>query len=631
MKVLVSVLLSVLLISNPAFALLMRSDGVNWDNVERLKVSNNQLTKLGEQQYLIETGNGNRLANPNFLAVPYSTGWVVNTATPAEDNTFYFNPSKSLQLTLPSGSQTNLDFLSQTYTANSGDLAGGNLEVAIRLAKNVFQAGVTMQLCLDINAVQKNCYTIPKTTAATYFEYYGFNYPALQTTSPVTYRVYLRASYSGIVGPAAIINVQDAYFGPARNIGQAGPPNVFTAFLNSSGATNQTPNPWVNCSLTGSTGGVGYTCTFNNSMSGLSSIPSCGFNVADGTGVVNEGRVSSISTSGVSIYSNAASTYTRLNGLLTCTKTGSNQSQSAISISTMLQAWSGSITGGGWTTTANTYGDFSAGTGITLTPIKSENISVTAISGSLPGITFTPNFASKYYVCANGVVRNGTSGQASLVRLVDGSGNVINQGTKIDQNNASFDSSFSLCGILDATSTSPVSIKIQGRSSTGGSTTTLTSNDPQFPTTFTIVQITQGFPSPILTGSVVYDTAIRAEKSSGPTSVDYGTYSATVTAGTNAAPVTSPTTCNFSRIGTTVNVSCHIPVGCTTASGTNTEVTVSLPTATVNALTVAGTMGFTVVGESGRVIGSGSKALAQFACNIVGSYSRLINFQYQTQ
>ena len=47
-------------------------------------------------------------------------------------------------------------------------------------------------------------------------------------------------------------------------------------------------------------------------------------------------------------------------------------------------------------------------------------------------------------------------------------------------------------------------------------------------------------PATMLVGSVIADTNVKAEKGTGITTVDYGSFLSTVTAGTNAVSVTSP-------------------------------------------------------------------------------------------
>lgn len=130
-----------------------------------------------------------------------------------------------------------------------------------------------------------------------------------------------------------------------------------------------------------------------------------------------------------------------------------------------------------------------------------------------------------------------------------------------------------------------------------------------------------------VSGAVMGSTTVSNGGGSGLTTVESGTYSAVITGGTNAAVVTSPQTCNYLRIGKTVHVSCITSNGCTTASGTLTNLTMTVPvTPTTNAL---GTVGSSL-GESGRVLGNDSTTvLVQHTCNNTSSAGRPVVFSYQ--
>lgn len=135
--------------------------------------------------------------------------------------------------------------------------------------------------------------------------------------------------------------------------------------------------------------------------------------------------------------------------------------------------------------------------------------------------------------------------------------------------------------------------------------------------------------TPLLLNTVYADTAVKAEKAAGLTSVDYGTYSATVTNVTNATSITSPATCQYLRLGSTVDVTCVVLSGCTTAGGTLTQMTVTLPVATTQGATIRGITGTIVPNENGRVINSGNLALMDFACQATGVATRHPRFMYQ--
>ena len=96
--------------------------------------------------------------------------------------------------------------------------------------------------------------------------------------------------------------------------------------------------------------------------------------------------------------------------------------------------------------------------------------------------------------------------------------------------------------------------------------------------------------------------------------MDYGTYSATVTNSSNATPITSPITCNYIRIGSSVSASCPTNVGCASAGGTLSAINVTLPIATTQGSTIIGVMGTLINSEVGRVQTNGAN-LAQLIWN----------------
>ena len=133
-----------------------------------------------------------------------------------------------------------------------------------------------------------------------------------------------------------------------------------------------------------------------------------------------------------------------------------------------------------------------------------------------------------------------------------------------------------------------------------------------------------------LNGSVVADTNVKADKAAGITSVDYGTYSAAVTAVTNISAANGPVTCSYLRIGSTVSVTCPTSPTCTTGSNTFSTYTVSVPIPTTQGATIKGVYNTDAVGETGVVGNSGNIAQVDFRCNYTaGPGRRHIDFKYQ--
>lgn len=180
--------------------------------------------------------------------------------------------------------------------------------------------------------------------------------------------------------------------------------------------------------------------------------------------------------------------------------------------------WSGSLAGagGGWSTASASYADPSvATTSTTLTELYNTNFgSVAAESTKLPGITFTPKTAGRYMVCASATGSNSSTAN-KYVRLADGSANVINAGYLF---HASISGSqdhggFSLCGVLNASSTAATTVKVQLATSAG---TLSIKQDSLAPISWSIFPVTGNIPAPVFVGSVSSAStgAIRIEGAS---------------------------------------------------------------------------------------------------------------------
>ena len=108
----------------------------------------------------------------------------------------------------------------------------------------------------------------------------------------------------------------------------------------------------------------------------------------------------------------------------------------AVNVAQVPASWSGyQINTGGWISTSGTPVDPTAGAGITLTQTTNRNFgTVTSAAGSLPGVAWTPPVAGIYHVAAPVVVYENGAGNP-FVRLVDGSGTIIDPGRYTTSNN----------------------------------------------------------------------------------------------------------------------------------------------------------------------------------------------------
>jgi len=186
------------------------------------------------------------------------------------------------------------------------------------------------------------------------------------------------------------------------------------------------------------------------------------------------------------------------------------QSQLAVQPSQISQSYVGYETGCGWNTTSSSQGAFGSGGTCTLTPVYNNNLGTVAVVAGQPAITFTPYVSGSYMVCVSGelttpqVSGSVTSGQ---LFLVDQSSNVIDRlAARNSDSNASNAQEFptKMCGITNVTGGSSQQITVQGSSSTGSGGGTSYANIQGI--TWSIVNLTQNLPAPILVGSVTSNT-----------------------------------------------------------------------------------------------------------------------------
>jgi hypothetical protein len=177
-------------------------------------------------------------------------------------------------------------------------------------------------------------------------------------------------------------------------------------------------------------------------------------------------------------------------------------SEIAVRADQTAQSWSGYISGvsGGFSMTSATQTDFSNGTGSpVITTLQSTNFTApTLASGPKPGITFTPPAQKTYQICASVPAFNTTADNYFLY-LIDGA-SVVQDYTAHTNASANFQSTFKLCGHFSGGPSSAITAKIQG-SSTAGSLSIPSNTNPRV-VHWTITDITQSTPAPLLVGSV---------------------------------------------------------------------------------------------------------------------------------
>jgi hypothetical protein len=172
-------------------------------------------------------------------------------------------------------------------------------------------------------------------------------------------------------------------------------------------------------------------------------------------------------------------------------------SEVAFRFDQVANSWAGHYGQNTWGRTNTAYGDFTA-TSATLTEDLNHNFGTVTNDGgtTLPDFTFTPSRIGTYWVCASSGMYGGL-GTNIGVRLTDGT-TVIDEKVASSLSNGDV-SPFSLCGLYNATSTSPVTLKIQGYATSGSVTLSYNSTPTAAVLRWSIFQADQQFPAPLLT------------------------------------------------------------------------------------------------------------------------------------
>lgn len=167
-------------------------------------------------------------------------------------------------------------------------------------------------------------------------------------------------------------------------------------------------------------------------------------------------------------------------------------------------SWSGYHTANcTWGQGGTSYADITTGdsSGCTLVQRTNTNFGVVTSTddgtpgNTTPGIIFTPTRVGKYYVCANPIVFSGTAAAQSSYRLVDGDGFVVSEIGKFDQT-IIFEHNVQICGLYQATSIAPKTLKIQVKATSGSAN--IDGNANQSAVEWSIFQVDQNLPAPIV-------------------------------------------------------------------------------------------------------------------------------------
>lgn len=162
-----------------------------------------------------------------------------------------------------------------------------------------------------------------------------------------------------------------------------------------------------------------------------------------------------------------------------------------------------------WNRSSTALGDPTADASCNLVETQNTGFGTVTTSGSvLPSITFTPDKIRKYFVCTNAGLDNGTLGSYMGARLTDGT-TVIAGGEVATPTTGGVGvtGNVPLCGIYQATSLSPVTLKIQTSANSGtvGLGNAISTNS-RSSLEWSIFSIDQQFPAPIIVNSVTSGT-----------------------------------------------------------------------------------------------------------------------------
>jgi hypothetical protein len=169
-------------------------------------------------------------------------------------------------------------------------------------------------------------------------------------------------------------------------------------------------------------------------------------------------------------------------------------------------SWSGYHDGTcSWARTNVAYGDPTADASCALVETTNTNFGTVSTSGSvLPAITFTPSRAGKYWVCALFGIASTATNPTLNARLTDGTTTIAETTRRyIGATGVTDFENTPLCGQYVATSTTAKTLSIQTAASTGAASLQMVGSVSRSSIEWSIFQIDQSLPAPLLVNSVV--------------------------------------------------------------------------------------------------------------------------------
>lgn len=417
-----------------AFAAVTVMDGGTPKTAERVSAPNRQLSKIADKSYLIETGNGNFLVNPDFeaqpnVSYPVLPGWDLDIDASHSSQTTYLNSgSRGAQVTAASGTHTENRILFSGLITTGKDWVGQNLEAYVYIKNLTLYSG--WKVCAErysaANALEsKACQDI--TTSDTNLRKYSINIPGGTTTAKYSIAIYKNGTVPG--GSPQTVYVDNAYYGLATNIGKGVPENTFTAKVSSTGVvTDETPRDWITGSCTSANP---RTCT----VVGFTSSPNCTATVAQSSAYTQSINVRVLSLASIAIETGVGSAGTgataSYDAVVSCTKTGSDYIQDAITLGNTNygpRAYTPTFTGFG---TVSNVDCTEARDGVwNLIDCKFTSGTTTAVEArvSLPNSRTSPASLNSIRIAAESVLAYGASSTQVVIPLIEPSVSYITFG-----------------------------------------------------------------------------------------------------------------------------------------------------------------------------------------------------------
>ncbi|NDD83800.1 hypothetical protein EBZ38_05880, partial [bacterium] len=479
----------------------------------------------------------NYISNPSAFMNTVGTS-VSGSATIARNTTSPLTAISDFSISLPNNATDYVAFSTDTFDSS---MSGKNCELRLDYTASSIGSNVVVQIVQGSNIVASSSALSTASTARTV----SVNAPCGDLSTATTIRV---ANSTGNSGTSAL-KVANVTYGLATNLSQVSQAQFYGSYTyNATGScsfnTTGTLNTWMDFTSAGTCTGVAA----GNAEAPATTIPGIRLrNLPPGryqfvvTGQLGQGgaaqnywmtsltdgtnrtapngnftagsgpNYSTYSYSAMQEYTSVQSDVTmKLQGYLVTTANGlyinsgatgtaqfkievyrfPSTSELAYRPDQVAQSWTGYHTANCEFSRQNTsYGDFAADGSCSLMQRSNTNMgTVTTTGATTPGIVFTPNSAGKFRVCARD--------------------NVLAGGISMTAAGVQYPTPFAICGDLVAASVSPLTVKLQGKA-TGSSYVQINPNtlDTESAIEWSIINITQSIPAPLLVGSVTSNSS----------------------------------------------------------------------------------------------------------------------------